>query len=126
MEEPKQTEEMEKIEQPEQPEQIGEPKKGKNIGMAILCYLSILVFIPLLTDAKKDPFVYFHIKQGILLLIACVIAFVIGIVPIIGWIISPILWIITIVLSVIGIINAVSGKEKELPIIGKYSEKIKI
>ena len=42
------------------------------------------------------------------------------IIPILGWIIAPILSIVITVLAVIGIINAVNGKAKELPIIGKY------
>ncbi|MBP6855591.1 MAG: hypothetical protein KBC26_01280 [Candidatus Pacebacteria bacterium] len=32
----------------------------KNIAMAIVAY--ILFFIPLLTDAKNDPFVKYHVK----------------------------------------------------------------
>lgn len=35
-------------------------KKEKNIGMAVVAY--ILFFIPLLTDAKNDPFVKYHVK----------------------------------------------------------------
>ena len=40
--------------------------------------------------------------------------------PIVGWIIAPILSIVITVLAVIGIINALNGKAKELPIIGKF------
>jgi len=35
--------------------------------MAILAY--ILFFIPLLTDSKNDPYVKYHIKQGLVLFI---------------------------------------------------------
>ena len=41
-------------------------------------------------------------------------------IPILGWIIAPIASILITVLSVIGIINALNGKAKELPIIGKF------
>ena len=89
--------------------------------MAILAYLGILIVIPFLTEAHKDPFVKFHIKQGLVLLITEVIASVIAAIPILGWIASPIIWLICVVLLIMGIVNAASGKEKELPIIGKFS-----
>ena len=40
---------------------------GKNTGMAIVAL--IIFFVPLLTDAKKDPFVKFYVKQGLVLFI---------------------------------------------------------
>ncbi len=101
-------------------------KQQKNILMAVLCYFGILVIIPLITDAKKDPYVKFHIKQGLVLLIVAVITSFISIIPILGWIAGFILWIIIFVLFIMGLINAITGKEKQLPIIGKYGDKIKI
>lgn len=50
--------------------------KGKNIGMAIVAY--IIFFIPLLTEAKKDPFVKYHVKQGLVLFIAWIIVGMLG------------------------------------------------
>ncbi len=110
----------------EQKEEKSGTKKEKNIGMAILCYFGILVLIPLLTDSKKDPYVKFHIKQGLVLLITGVATLFISMIPILGWIVGFILWIVIFVLFIIGLINAIGGKEKELPIIGQYGEKIKI
>ncbi len=98
----------------------------KNTLMALLCYLGILVVIPLLTDAKSDPFVKFHIKQGLVLLITEVILMFIGMVPFIGWMLYPLLALACLVLAIIGIVNAVSGEEKALPIIGQYADKIHI
>jgi len=107
-------------------EQGQQTTKGKNIGMAILCYLGILVLIPLLTEAKNDPFVKFHIKQGLVLLIFDVVMSVILAIPVIGWVAGGIGWIFTLILFIMGIINAAGGQEKELPVIGKYAEKINI
>ena len=100
--------------------------KEKNVGMAVLCYLGILVLVPFLTDAKNDPFVKFHIKQGLVLLIFEVILGAISAVPVIGWIIGGLGWIFSVILFIMGIVNAVGGKEVELPVIGKYGEKINI
>lgn len=101
-------------------------EKGKNTGMGVLCYLGILVLIPLLTEAKNDPFVKFHIKQGLVLLIVEVIAGVASSIPIIGWIAAPFLGIIIFILFIIGLVNVLGGKEVALPVIGQYGEKIKI
>jgi uncharacterized membrane protein len=101
----------------------GEGKgQSTNTLMAVLCYFGILVLIPLLTDAKNDEFVKYHIKQGLVLLIVYVIcAFVLWI-PIIGWLLSIVLFI----LFLMGIINAATGKKSPLPIIGQFADKINI
>ena len=103
------------------------PKKEKNTGMAIIAY--IIFFIPLLTDAKNDPFVKYHVKQGLVLFITAV---VIGIVdqflffiPFIGWTLSWLLGLLMIVLLITGILSASKGEQKPLPIIGKFGEKFK-
>ncbi len=99
-------------------------KPGKNTGMAIVAYL--IFFIPLLTNAKNDPFVMYHVKQSIVLLILVVIGWFIAIIPVLGWILALILPIFEIILLIIGIINAAKGVEKPLPLIGQYAEKINI
>ena len=102
------------------------PAKGKNTTMAALCYFGILILIPLLTEAKNDAFVKFHIKQGLILIIAGIITSVILMIPFLGWVAGPIMWIILLILFIIGLINALSGKESELPLIGKYGAGLKI
>lgn len=98
------------------------PDKSSNTLMAVLSYFGILVLIPLLTDAKNDPFVKFHIKQGLVLLVVSIIAGVIGWIPVVGWIVP----ILVFVLFLIGVINAASGKKEPLPVIGQYGDKFKI
>jgi uncharacterized membrane protein len=95
----------------------------KNIGLAIVAY--IIFFIPLLTDAKNDPFVKYHVKQGLVLFIGWVIEIFIGIVPVIGWIIAPLLGIFLFILLILGIVNVANGKEKPLPVVGGFAEKFK-
>ena len=100
--------------------------KEKNIGMAVLCYIGILVLIPLLTDAKNEAFVKFHIKQGLTLLIFDIIISVISAIPVLGWIIGIVGSILILVLFIMGLINAAGGVEKPLPIIGQYADKFNI
>lgn len=99
-------------------------KEGNNTTlMGVLSYLGILVIVPYLM-AKDDPFVRFHIKQGVVLL---------GI-EIVLWVVSGMLWwllpviaiveLALLVLIIIGIINVVQKKEKELPFIGSLSKHV--
>lgn len=90
-----------------------------NQGMAILSYLGILVIIPIIV-AKDSKFVMYHANQGLILLIAEVILVAIGMIPVLGWIISGIGWIVAAVFIILGIINAAGGKKKPLPLIGGY------
>ena len=108
------------------PETTTKPEKTseKNTGMAIVAYF--LFFVPLLTDAKNDPFVKYHVKQSLALVIAIVLSWVIAIVPVIGWLLAILMPIFILVLWIIGIINAAKGETKPLPLIGQYAEKINI
>ena len=101
-------------------EKPSQEKKGKNTGMAIVAYF--LFFVPLLTDAKNDPFVKYHVKQGLVLFIAGIIAGFVSWFPIIGWIIG----ILVFVDWIIGIVNAANGQEKPIPLIGQFAEKFNI
>ena len=98
-------------------EQFDKDDIEKNKVMGLLAY--ILFFIPLLA-AKDSPFARYHANQGLVLFLAAILSSVILLIPILGWIIAPILSIVITVLAVIGIINALNGKAKELPIIGKF------
>ena len=98
----------------------------KNTTMAAIAY--ILFFVPLLTgDAKKDSFVNYHVKQGLVLFLLVVLINVIGwIIPFYFW--YSISWILSLgmlVLLILGIVNAVNGKQEPLPIIGKFADLFK-
>lgn len=107
--------------------------------MAVLSYFGPLFLIPWFA-APQSKFARFHAKQGMLL---CIVAVAYSIISAIlcavikvdyklwgystgvkvtpGWLFT-ILWLISIpicILAIIGIVNAVQGKAKELPILGK-------
>ena len=105
------------------------PSNGQpNTGMAIIAY--ILFFIPLLTEAKKDPFVKFHVKQGFLIFAISVILWVIrAVLPWywlwqLSWLFS-LLGLAVLVLAIVGIVNAANGKQEKLPLIGQFADKFK-
>jgi len=98
--------------------------KALNTGMAVIAY--ILFFVPLLTEDKNDPFVKYHVKQGLVLFIAAIANMIFAMVPLLGWMLAPLISIGLLILVIVGIINAVNGVEKPLPVIGQYADKISL
>jgi uncharacterized membrane protein len=90
--------------------------------MAVLSYLGFLVLIPLFMD-KENPTVKFHIKQGLVLLLGWVVAWIIIIVPLFGWLISWLLQIGLVILSLVGVLNAINNQQKPLPLVGHLGDK---
>lgn len=97
---------------------------GKNTLMAALSYVGILVVIPFIS-AKDDPFVKFHIKQGLILLIIEIALWTLGSMVYMMWTIMQFINLAIVVMAVIGIVNAVKGVEKELPFIGHFGSQFK-
>ncbi len=89
--------------------------------MAILAYIGPLIIVSYMV-AKDDPFVKFHIKQGLLLV---VIEVAVWMLMMTIWILFPLLQLVNLaalVLAIIGIVHAAKGEQKELPLIGHYSK----
>ena len=95
------------------------PEQKKLMG--VLAYLGILIIIPFLM-AKDDPFVKFHIKQGLLLVIVELAVWLIGSAMWSLWTILGLVNLATFILAVIGIVNVVQGNQKELPLIGSLAK----
>lgn len=106
-----------------------------NKGMAILAYLGILIIVPFLTGAQNDPYVKFHIKQGLGLimfwLLLWVLSFVFSMLValsgiyffVLAGIVFPLFYLISFILMAVGIVNAATGKTKELPVVGSWGSK---
>ena len=101
--------------------EIVEEVKETN-AIALFSYLGILLVIPLLV-AKEDPFVKFHVKQGLVLLIAGLIVPVFAWIPIVGWLFGIVAVPVLLVFAIMGIVNVLQGREKELPLIGQYGDR---
>jgi len=118
---------METNTQPPPQQQPMSPQPGPvdNTLMGVLAYIGVLVLVPFLTGAQKDPFVKFHVKQGLVLLIAEIAAMAIGTFPFIGPVFSSLIGLACLVLSIVGIINVVNRQEKELPVVGEWAKMFK-
>jgi uncharacterized membrane protein len=100
------------------------PQATNRTLMGVLSYLGILVLIPLLM-AKDDPFVKFHIKQGLVVFALYIVVWVV--MGMLFWrlfFIAQLFNLALLVLVIMGIVNVVQGKEKELPIVGSLAHSI--
>ena len=88
--------------------------------LAILCYFGILLLIPYLMKPNSQ-FVKYHSNQGLVLLVFGIACGIVGIIPIIGWIVGIVGGIFIFVCWIMGIVNVLGGKIKPLPIIGKFT-----
>lgn len=104
----------------------------KNKGMSILCYIGVLVVIPIFA-CKDSKFSRFHQNQGLILLITEFILAVLhsvltsvfySIASALGLIFTLIfivLWLAVLIIAILGIINVTKGAAKRLPLIGKFN-----
>lgn len=93
--------------------------------MAALSYLGILILIPFFVK-KNDPFVHFHLKQGVVLLVPELIVYVASGMMYFMWPIWNIVWLALLGFTIVGVLNALTKKEKALPFIGQYASRINL
>ena len=105
---------------------------------AAVCYLSVLVLIPIFFVKTKDDFLARHCRQGFALLFLQVFALIlmavidetIGIIPILGMLISFLLHLcLTLIflgLSAIGFIKALSGESWRVHIVDNIADRVPV
>jgi len=95
----------------------------QNKVVAVLAYLSILFFLPLVV-CPGSPYGRFHANQALLLLLAGFASeFVCFILLVIFWPLIFLIYLVMIALVVfmiIGMVSASKGEMKDLPLIGKF------
>ncbi len=102
----------------------------ENKVKAILACIPIVGLILLFVE-KEDQFVRYYgalyTMVGIVGLILSFIMMIIGVVPIIGWILaclSPLVSLAILILIVIGMVKANNGEKFELPMLTDYAFKL--
>lgn len=90
----------------------GDPDIQKNKALAVLCYIGLFLFVPLVA-ANDSPFVRFHLNNGLWLTISYLIC---ACVPIVGWLACVVLF----VFNIMGIVRAAQGRYEGLPVLGSF------
>lgn len=104
-------------------EQTVTANDGKTI--AVIAYLTIvgLIIAYVMNNEKKNEFGAYHIRQSVGLAAAGIALGVIGLIPILGWIVSVIGTLLLIYMWIMGLVNAMNEKKKPLPFLGKKFEE---
>ncbi len=93
--------------------------------ISAICYfvsITPLIFIAtfFIIKLKNSDYVKFHVNQALVLhLVTLVIMIFINVILDLSFIFSTLLYIVTIFIIIWGIINALIGKTKEIPMLGK-------
>ncbi len=106
---------------------------------AFLAYLlGIIGFVIVLVAKKDDKFAMYHAKQSLVLtifafvgwIVLIIVGIILGFIPILGIVLDVLLllafWLSIMALWILGMVNALTMKQKPLPIIGQYAEKINL
>ena len=105
---------------------IDAAKKPKLIAkfLGLISYLGILCVIPIILKSKSN-FIRFHTRQGMVLFISEIIFTLIWIIPFVGWFIGFVGWIICFIFSLVGIIKAITGQEWKMPVLHRFTKKVR-
>lgn len=97
-------------------------KTGEDKTIAVIAYLTFigLIIALVLNNDKKYEFANFHIKQSLGLVLISIGLFIIGMIPVLGWIISFIGSVFLLILWIFGLINAINYQSKPVPVLGDY------
>jgi uncharacterized membrane protein len=94
----------------------------------IATFFSIMGFIIYLLAWKKDKYTKFYAKQSLVVFIFAVIgsavSTIVGWIPVIGGLIAAGVNLLVILSWIYSWSYALSGKQKEVPVIGEYAKKI--
>jgi len=87
----------------------------------ILTWISGIIFYVL---EKDNRFVKFHAIQSIVTFLPLtVFSYIIGIIPILGWLIKRLIWIVQVILWLVLMFKAYRGEMYKLPIAGEFAEQ---
>lgn len=91
----------------------------KNKAMAVIAWVPIIGLIMLFVE-KDDLFVRYVGAQSVLLGLILLL----GIIPVIGWILSPILSLLVIIVVILGIIKTLQAQRFDIPVLSEWALKL--
>lgn len=93
--------------------------------VAILSYLTIIGFIIALImhGQKKTQLGSYHLRQTLGFVITGFAMGIVGVIPILGWLIVLVGMPVLFVFWIMGLVSAIQGKLKPVPLIGEHFQK---
>src|SRR5262249_33502834 len=93
--------------------------------VAIIAYLTLIGFIIALVmfGSKKPKLGAFHLRQTLGFVVTGFAVGIVGVIPILGWLLLILAMPCFFVLWIMGIISAVNGQLKPVPVVGPLYQK---
>jgi len=103
------------------PQEEQEVREGK--FFAVISYISFLCIITLILK-RNNRFALYHAKQGLVLFVMEVAAFILSIIPLLGWLIGIFGYALFLLVSIWGIIHSAQGIYSRIPVVTEIAEKV--
>ena len=103
------------------PQEEQEIREGR--FFAVISYVSFLCIITLVLK-KGNKFALYHAKQGLVLFVMEVVAFILAIIPFLGCLIGIFGYALFLLVSLWGIMQAALGIYCRIPVVSKISQEI--
>lgn len=102
-----------------------ETEEQKENTIAVVSYLTLigLIIAYVMNQDKKSQLGSYHIRQSLGLLCCGFALGIVGMIPILGWIVTFVGMFMMLYMWIMGLINAMNKKEKPLPFLGKKIEE---
>ena len=95
----------------------------ENVAGLLAYLLGFITGILFLVLEKENKFVRFHAMQSLVTFGALfVLGFVIGMIPLLGWLIAFLISILEIVFWILGMVKAFKGEMYKFPVFGNIAE----
>lgn len=89
---------------------------------AAMSYLLLLVLIPIF-NSKRDSFINFHIRQGIVVSVGLVVAIILA-----NWLswLGSILFLLLFITDIVALVLALQGRQWKIPLVGWLAGKFSV
>ena len=113
------------------------PIPARERWLAAICYVPILVIVPIFTKQKSE-FLVRHCRQGFALLFAEIVGWLflhligstVGMIPILGFLVVLVLNLLVVLLflglTIMGFVRALFGESWRIPYLDELAEKVPI
>ncbi|WP_297437762.1 DUF4870 domain-containing protein [Thermococcus sp.] len=84
-------------------------------------WLTGIIFLLL---EKDSDFVRFHAMQSTITFLGItILAWILAVIPFVGWVLSELLWLLGVILWIVGMVKAYQGERYKFPFIGDLAEQ---
>lgn len=106
---------------------MNEPQENKEVQegrfFAVIAYISFLCVLSLVLK-KDNAFAVHHAKQGLVLFVLEVLAFILSMIPVLGGVIKVGGTLLFLLVSIWGVMQGLSGNYSRIPLVSRIADNI--